>query len=86
MALKAFRVAPRGFMARYFFHLRSGDGYVPDVVGSDLERSRECARHLMQILNRSGAGDYRVWVFEIADESGAWIDTIRVQDLLGAVH
>jgi hypothetical protein len=41
---------------------------------------------LMRILKRAGAGNYQGWSFEITDESGEFIDTIMVEDLLGAVH
>ena len=73
-------------MARYFFHLRGGDAYVPDFTGADLEQSGECARHLMRMLKRIGTGNYQGWSFEITDESGEYVDSIKVEDLLGAVH
>ncbi len=73
-------------MARYYFHLRAGDAYVPDIGGADIEDSDETARHLMRMLKRAGAANYQGWSFEITDESGEYIDTIRVEDLLGAVH
>lgn len=73
-------------MARYYFHLRAGETYVADMVGAELENSSECARHLMRMLERVGSGDYRGWSFEITDEGGEFLDSIRVEDLVGAVH
>ena len=40
----------------------------------------------MRMLKRAGAANYQGWSFEITDESGEYIDTIMVEDLLGAVH
>jgi hypothetical protein len=73
-------------MARFYFHLRAGDAYVPDLVGAEIENADETARHLMRILGRVGAGNHQGWSFEITDESGEFIDTIPVEGLLGAVH
>lgn len=73
-------------MARYFFHLRAGESYFPDLEGADLEKSTETARHLMRILERVGSGNYLGWSFEITDESGEYVDTIKVEDLVGALH
>ena len=73
-------------MARYYFHLRAGDAFIPDAVGADLEQSSECARHLMRMLERAGGGNHQGWSFEVTNERGELLDTIRVEDLLGAVH
>ena len=73
-------------MVRYFFHLRAGDEYWPDMAGAELDKSGECARHLMRMLERTGSGDYRGWSFEITDESGDFVDSIKVEDLVGALH
>ncbi|MFN3892683.1 MAG: DUF6894 family protein [Beijerinckiaceae bacterium] len=73
-------------MARYYFHLRAGDAYWPDLTGADLENPGESARRLMLMLERAGGGDYRGWLFEITDESGEFVDTMRVEDLVGELH
>lgn len=73
-------------MTRYYFHLRAGDAFIPDPAGAKLENSRECARHLMRILEQAGSGDYRGWRFEITDESGEFVDSMKVEELVGAVH
>lgn len=73
-------------MARYYFHLRAGEEYIADVVGSDIEDSRGCARHLMRMLERAASRDHRGWVFEVTDETGVFRDEIPVEDLIGAVH
>lgn len=73
-------------MARYYFHLRAGETYVADMEGAELEKSSEAALHLMRMLDRVGSSDYRGWSFEITDETGEFLDSIRVEDLVGAVH
>ncbi len=76
----------RGFMARYYFHLRAGEEYIRDVAGADIEDTRACARHLMRMLDKAASTDHTGWKFEITDETGAFRDEMAVEDLLGAVH
>ena len=73
-------------MARFYFHLRAGDDFIPDVTGADLEDSRESARHIMRLLERTGVWDYRGWSFEITDEGGDFVDRVRVEEIVGSVH
>jgi len=73
-------------MARYFFHLRAGDVYVPDFDGADIEDFPETARHIMRILRAPGERRHDGWRVEVTDERGEFIDAIPVEELLGAVH
>lgn len=59
---------------------------MPDLIGAELENSGECARHLMRILEQAKSGDYRGWRFEITDESGKFVDSMKVEELIGAIH
>lgn len=73
-------------MARFYFHLRAGELFIPDAEGVELEDHRASARHLMLILDHAGSSDHRGWTFEICDERGEFVDSVPVVDLLGAVH
>jgi len=73
-------------MAVLFFHLRAGDLYLPDVEGADIHDASATARHLMRLLRRAGEGNHSGWRFEITDEAGEFVDSIPVEDLIGAVH
>ena len=73
-------------MRRYFFHLRAGDKLIPDMEGAGLDDSPACARHLMHMLNKAGSVDFRGWAFEITDESGEFVETLLVEEVIGAVH
>jgi hypothetical protein len=73
-------------MVRYYFHLRAGEEYIPDVTGADIEDTRACARHLMRMLDKAASRDHGGWIFEITDDTGVFRDEMAVEDLLGAVH
>jgi hypothetical protein len=73
-------------MARFYFHLRAGDEFIPDMTGVDLEDSGASARHIMRILEKVGVWDYRGWSFEITDEGGEFVDRVKVEEIVGAVH
>jgi hypothetical protein len=73
-------------MAVLFFHLRAGELFLPDLEGADIQDARATARHLMRLLRRAGEGNHSGWRFEITDESGEFVDSIPVEELIGAVH
>jgi hypothetical protein len=75
-------------MTRYFFNLRSGDKFVPDVEGHDYanlgaakEEAVIAAREILSELVKHGEvidGS----IFEITDASGALCATIPFRDVL----
>ncbi len=63
-------------MPLYFFHIRKGDVLVEDPEGTEVsetealdEEAIEAARDLLADGDLQGL-DRRVWVYEVADESG----------------
>ncbi len=69
-------------MPRYFFHIRKGDVLVEDSAGIEVSRAEaleeeaiEAARDLLAEGDLQGL-DRRVWVYEVADESGTIVLTL----------
>lgn len=75
-------------MARCFFHLRAGDGYIPDFNGTDMEGFAETGRDTMRVLRAPGARRHDGWRPEATNEHehGEFIEAIPMEDLLGAVR
>ena len=69
-------------MPRYHFHIRKGDVLVEDSEGIEVsdaealeEEAIEAARDLLAEGDLQGL-DRRIWVYEVADESGATVLTL----------
>ena len=69
-------------MPRYYFHIRKGDVLVEDPEGTEVSETEtledeaiEAARDLLADGDLQGL-DRRVWVYEVADESGATVLTL----------
>jgi hypothetical protein len=75
-------------MPRYFFHVRDGDSYSPDIEGQELP-SLEAARQEAIRANREILGEKLLHggslnsrQLQIADESGAVLLTLETDDVL----
>ncbi len=69
-------------MSRYYFHIRKGEVLVEDPEGTEVAQTEsledeaiEAARDLLADGDRQGL-DRRVWIYEIADETGATVLTL----------
>jgi hypothetical protein len=75
-------------MARYFFHVRDGDSFSPDVEGQELP-SLEAARREAISAHREILGEKLLHggslnsrQLQIADESGTVLLTLETDDIL----
>ena len=75
-------------MPRYYFHIRSSDGFITDPDGSDLpdlaaarKEAEKSARDLLaQVLRDGGVVDGQV--FEISDDSGNVLEEFAFRKVL----
>ena len=71
-------------MARFFAHVRTPDGLVPDNEGFELAqlgRAHEsCARVAADLVASNPSA--KDWTFEVADETGQTVLTLPLRDCL----